>query len=44
MHAVVSLLDDIHDQVVRRLWEELREAHSVRYVVERVPFPHETLA
>lgn len=42
MIAVVSLLDDHHDRLVRDLWDELARDFGVRRVTEIVPYPHVT--
>lgn len=40
MAGVVSLLDEASEQVVRALWAELAERHTLREVARRVPHPH----
>ncbi len=42
MNAIVSLLDDQRDQLVRAIWAELQRELGVRRAAELVPFPHVT--
>jgi 2'-5' RNA ligase len=39
MHALVSLLDDKHDALVKELWQELEEGCGVKGI-KITPFPH----